>query len=209
MNVIIYEDDSKLLQYLSLLIDGEEGFNVVGKFPNCKKVLEEVSSLRPDVVLMDIDMPVVNGIEGVTKIKESYPLIKVIMYTVFDDDDKLFSCLKAGANGYLLKRASPRQILAALEEAVNEEGAPMSPGIASKVVAYFHRLKSQKGKYELTNRQLQVLRLLVDGHTYKSIASQLFVEETTVTTHLQHIYRKLYVNSAPQAVVKAIKEGLI
>jgi DNA-binding NarL/FixJ family response regulator len=208
MKVIIYEDDSNLLQYLSMLIDGEENFTVVGGFHNCQNVVKEVSSLKPDAVLMDIDMPEVNGIEGVKKIKENYPLVKVVMHTVFDDDDKLFSSLKAGANGYLLKRASPREIIEALEKVVYEGYPPMSPGIALKLVDYFHKLKKTKNNYRLTEREKVVLKLLVEGHTYKSIASELHIGIHTVTKHLQNIYRKLHVNSAPQAVVKAIQEGL-
>ena len=145
MNIIIYEDDDQLRQSLSLLVDGTPGYNVVGAFPNCKNVETEVTALRPDIVLMDIDMPEVGGIEGVKRIKSMYPDIKILMHTVFDDNDRLFTCLQAGADGYLLKKTPPAKLLESLQD-IYTGGAPMSPGIARRVLETFHQLKTASEK---------------------------------------------------------------
>ena len=208
MKIIIYEDDEKLRQSLTILIDGTPGYSVVGSFPNCSNVKEEVGSLKPGIVLMDIDMPDVNGIEGVKKIKESYPEVKILMHTVFDDNDNLFTCLKAGADGYLLKKTAPVKLLDALQD-IYSGGAPMSPGIASRVLATFRQIKPAAEKYGLTKREKEILQLLTDGYTYKAIAAECFISMDTVSTHLRHIYQKLHVNCATQAVAKAIREQIV
>ena len=208
MKILIYEDDDKLRQSLTLLIDGTEGYSVVGGFPNCRNVEAEVGALRPDIVLMDIDMPEVNGIEGVERIKVKFPDVKILMHTVFDDNDKLFACLKAGANGYLLKKTSPAKLLEALQD-IHTGGAPMSPGIARRVLATFHEMKPATEKYGLTKREKEVLQLLTEGYTYKAISSECHISMDTVSTHLRHIYEKLHVNCGTEAVAKAIRERLL
>ncbi|MCP3928606.1 MAG: response regulator transcription factor [Bacteroidetes bacterium] len=208
MKIIIYEDDYKLRKSLSLLIDGTGGYSVVGDFPNCQTVTEEVTALQPDIVLMDIDMPIVDGIQGVERIKTKLPDIKILMHTVFDDNDKLFSCLKAGADGYLLKKTSPAKLLEALQD-IYTGGAPMSPGIARRVLLTFHQLKSATEKYRLTKREKEVLYLLTEGYTYKAIAAECHISMDTVSTHLRHIYEKLHVNCGTEAVAKAIRERLV
>lgn len=208
MKIIIYEDDDKLRQSLSLLIDGTEGYSVVGGFPNCRNVEEEAAALQPDIVLMDIDMPEVNGIEGVERIKAKYPHIHVLMHTVFDDNEKLFACLKAGANGYLLKKTPPAKLLESLQD-IYAGGAPMSPGIARRVLSTFHQLKHAAEKYGLTKREKEVLQLLTEGYTYKAISAECFISMDTVSTHLRHIYEKLHVNCGTEAVAKAIRERLV
>jgi DNA-binding NarL/FixJ family response regulator len=208
MKIIIYEDDDKLRQSLKLLIDGTEGFSVVGDFPNCKNVDAEVSALQPDVALMDIDMPEVNGIEGVERIKAKYPKVEVLMHTVFDDSDKLFACLKAGASGYLLKKTPPAKLLDALQD-VHTGGSPMSPGIARRVLTTFFEIKLAAEKYGLTKREKEILQLLTEGYTYKAISSECHISMDTVSTHLRHIYEKLHVNCGTEAVAKAIREHLL
>ncbi|MCB0518897.1 MAG: response regulator transcription factor [Saprospiraceae bacterium] len=208
MKIIIYEDDEKLRQSLSLLIDGTGGYSVVGAFPNCKNVVEEVTALRPDIVLMDIDMPEVGGIEGVKLIKEKYPDTKILMHTVFDDNDKLFACLQAGADGYLLKKTSPAKLLEALQD-IYTGGAPMSPGIARRVLATFHHLQPAAEQYGLTKREKEILQLLTEGYTYKAISAECHISMDTVSTHLRHIYEKLHVNCGTEAVAKAIRERLV
>ena len=208
MKIIIYEDDDKLRQSLSLLIDGTAGYTVVGAFPNCKNVEAEVAGLRPDILLMDIDMPEVGGIEGVKRIKSIYPDTKILMHTVFDDNDKLFACLQAGADGYLLKKTTPMRLLEALQD-IYTGGAPMSPGIARRVLATFHRLQPAADQYGLTKREQEILVLLTEGYTYKAISAECYISMDTVSTHLRHIYQKLHVNCATEAVAKAIRERIV
>ena len=205
MNILIYEDDEKLRQSLVLLIDGTPDFEVVGAFQNCSHVEAEVVVLKPEVVLMDIDMPVVNGIQGVELIKAKHPKVKVLMHTVFEDSESLFNCLKAGADGYLLKKTQPARLLEALKD-IHAGGAPMSPGIASRVLATFRQLSNA---YNLTPREKEVLQLLTEGFTYKAISDQLGIVMDTVSSHLKNIYQKLHVNCATQAVAKAIKEQIV
>ena len=205
MNILIYEDDDKLRQSLVLLINGTPGFNVVGAFQNCAHVAAEVTALKPEVVLMDIDMPEVNGIQGVEIIKSRYPKVKVLMHTVFEDSERLFTCLKAGADGYLLKKTQPAKLLEALRD-IHAGGAPMSPGIASMVLATFRRLSNE---YNLTPREKEVLQLLTEGFTYKAISDKLGIVMDTVASHLKNIYQKLHVNCATEAVAKAIKEQIV
>jgi len=162
---------------------------------------------NPDVVLMDIDMPESNGIEGVKQIKEAKPQTAVIMYTVFEDDEKLFACLCAGANGYLLKKTPPARLFDAIEEVV-EGGAPMSSSIARKVLDSFNQ-KKQTQQYDLSPREIDVLHLLVKGHSTKIIAEKLFVSFETVRTHLKNIYNKLHVNCGKEAIAKVLKERIL
>ncbi len=208
MKIIIYEDDDKLRQSLSLLIGGTDGYAVVGDFSNCKNVEAEMKALQPDIVLMDIDMPEVGGIEGVARIKAQYPHIQILMHTVFDDNDKLFACLSAGANGYLLKKTPPAKLLEALQD-IHSGGAPMSPGIARRVLSSFHQMKLATEKYGLTKREKEVLQLLTEGYTYKAIAAEFHIAMDTVSSHLRHIYEKLHVNCGTEAVAKAIRERLV
>ena len=208
MKVIIYEDDDKLRHSLSLLIDGSEGFDVIGAFTNCAEVESHVHGLKPDVILMDIDMPGVDGMEGVNRVKSINVDIKILMHTVFDDNERLFNCLKLGADGYILKKTSPVELLAALRD-IYSGGAPMSPGIAKKVIATFRKNEGVQNNYGLTPRQLEILQLLANGHTYKSISAECGITEDTVATHLRNIYEKLHVNCATEAVAKAIRERIV
>lgn len=204
MDILIYEDDDNLRQSLALLIGGTPGFNVLGAYPNCRNVASEVGSLKPEIVLMDIDMPDVDGIQGVEIIKAEHPEIKILMHTVFDDNDRLFACLKAGADGYLLKKTPPARLLEALQD-IHYGGAPMSPGIARMVLHTFRSVQN----YGLTSREKEVMQALTDGFTYKAIAEKLGISKETVTTHLKNVYLKLHVNCATEAVAKAIRERLV
>lgn len=150
----------------------------------------------PDVVLMDINMPGADGIEGLKKIKENFPHIKVLMQTVFDDSEKIFECIKNGASGYILKKDPPQRILQAIQE-VNEGGAVMNPGIAMKVLEYFNPAKKEN---PLTQREQEVLQLLAEGNSYKMVADKLFLSFHTVNTHIKHIYEKLHVSSLGEAI---------
>lgn len=204
--LLIYEDNAKLRQSLCMLINGQQDYEVVGGFPNCNHVMNEVSKAHPDIVIMDIDMPGTNGIEGVRKIKEYNPDIYILMYTVFEDDDRIFDSLCAGANGYVLKKSPPSKLIEALRE-LSEGGAPLTPTVARKVLERLnqpHRLR-----YHLSDREKDVLRLLVQGYSYKKIASDCHISIDTVRSHVRNIYTKLHVNCGREAVVKALKERIV
>ncbi len=209
MKIVIYEDYEGLRNNLTTLLDGTEGICVVGAFPNCQNVEDEITSLQPDLVLMDIDMPVVNGIEGVQRIKLMNTHITVLMHTVFDDNDNLFAALEAGADGYLLKKTSPSKLIDAIKE-THKGGGIMTPSIARRVIKRFHDLHLKPTNlYNLSNRESEILKLLTEGYSYKGIAAECFISMDTVSTHLRHIYNKLHVNCATAAVAKAIKERLV
>lgn len=207
-HIVIYEDNLRLRQSLELLLNDSEGFEVVGGYSNCTHVIREMEVLRPQLVIMDIDMPDVNGIEGVQKIKARFPEIKVLMYTVFDDDNRIFDCICAGADGYLLKRTTPSQLVRSLQE-LNEGGIPMSPFVAQKLFQYFRENKAPQETFNLTAREMEILELLVKGNSYKMISAKTGITIDTVKKHLQNIYHKLHVNCGTEAVAKALQHKII
>jgi DNA-binding NarL/FixJ family response regulator len=190
------------------LLDGVEGYDVVGDFGDCSSARQVVEDLLPDIVIMDIDMPKVNGIEGLRIIKEARPGTAIIMHTVFEDEERLFDSLCAGANGYLLKNSSFVKLLEALDE-VQQGGAPMSPSVARKVLRSFQRHSLVTNKYDLSPREVELLQLLVKGYSYKMIASSLFISLATVQSHIRNIYSKLHVNCGREAVVIALREQIV
>ena len=209
VRVSIYEDNAKLRDLLELLIGNTEGFAMAGSYPDCTKVTADIKRDHPDVVIMDIDMPGRSGIEGVQLIKEIDVNIRVVMHTVFDDDDRLFNCLINGADGYLLKKDSWALLVNAIRE-VYEGGAPMSPGIANRVLKAFRQTKqSSKNDYHITDREHQVLELLARGFSYRMIGIEFSISPETVKRHLKNIYQKLHVQCGPEAVAKAIRERII
>ncbi|MEP6793742.1 MAG: response regulator transcription factor [Saprospiraceae bacterium] len=205
--IVIFEDNDRLRESLAVLLQHSEAYTVVGHFNNCNQATEIIHMHQPDVVLMDIDMPGKTGIEGVSLVKEARPETAVIMYTVFEDNEKLFQCLCAGANGYLLKKTSPQKLFDAIQEVI-EGGAPMSPQIARKVLGTFHT-KSSKISYDLSPRETEVLQHLIKGYGTKQIASELFISFDTVRSHLKSIYQKLHVNCGKEAIVKALRERIV
>lgn len=206
--LVIYEDNARLRQSLELLLGDDNSFTVVGSFPDCMKVKHQVNELTPELVIMDIDMPGMNGIEGVKIIKNDVPETKVVMYTVFDDDSRIFDCLCAGADGYLLKNTSPSKLISSLEDLV-EGGAPMSPFVAQKVFNHFRSSKATRDSFNLTPREKEILELLVKGNSYKMIADKSKVTVDTVKKHLQNIYHKLHVNCGTEAVAKALQHKIV
>ena len=210
ITICIYEDRSIMRDSLKLLLDSIPDFKLLGMFPNCKKADENVLELCPDVVLMDIDMPEVNGIEGVKQIKNVRPETQIIMLTVFEDDDKIFDAIKAGADGYLLKNTIPTDLVNAIIN-TSKGGASISPGVASKVLNAFRGISISKTKhnFDLSKREQEVLEALVKGFTYKKIAETSFVSVDTVRSHIKNIYLKLQVNSATEAVSKALRLKII
>ena len=205
--IIIFEDNDHLRESLVYLLNSDERYKVIADYNNCREATSITLVYQPDVVLMDIDMPGMNGIEGVKKVKEARPETAVIMYTVFENDEKLFACLCAGANGYLLKKTPPARLFDAIEE-VLEGGAPMSPSIAKKVIDSFNKKTAQQN-YFLSARELEVLQLLVKGHSTKMIAVTLFISFETVRSHLKNIYTKLHVNCGKEAIAKVLMERIL
>ncbi len=206
LRIIIFEDNDNLRESLVFLLKNTGNYEVAGDYNNCKDAGNIIRVYQPDVVLMDIDMPGESGIRGVTMVKEARPETAVIMFTVFEDDEKLFQCLCAGANGYLLKKTSPSRLFDAIHEVV-EGGAPMSPSIARRVLNSFQHGKVNQ--YYLTPRELDVLMMLTRGYSTKMIASGLDISFETARSHLKNIYTKLHVNCGKEAIAKALKEHII
>lgn len=206
IRIIIFEDNNKLRESLAYLIKTQPEYEMIGDYNNCNDAANIARVFEPDVVLMDIDMPGESGITGVKCIKAARPQTAVIMYTVFEDDEKLFQCLCAGANGYLLKQTPPQKLFDGIQEVI-AGGAPMSPVIAKKVLNSFQHSKSNK--YFLTPREIDVLNLLIKGYSAKMIANDLEISFDTARTHLKNIYLKLQVNSGKEAIVKAFGEHIV
>ena len=210
IKVAIFEDNRNLREGLFQLIDGSDGFCCVGAFPNCDRLIQNIKESKPDVVLMDIEMPGLSGIEAIKILKENFPEIKVLMETIFEDNNKIFDSICNGAEGYILKNTPPANILSAIKE-IYEGGAPMTPSIASKVLKIFKKNSSFDSKEEigLTEREKEILRLLVEGMSYKMIATTSFISIDTVSGHIKNIYKKLQVHSKSEAVIKAIRSKII
>ena len=210
IRVAIFEDNRNLRESLFNLLETSGQFTCVGAFANCERVVENIEETQPDVILMDIEMPLVNGIEAVRMIREKYPDIKILMETIFEEDEKIFQSICNGAQGYILKNTPPEEILDAIRE-IYEGGAPMSPIIASKVLRMFKfNLSNQKdSSFNLSSREKEILKCLVEGMSYKMIADTCFISADTVNGHIKNIYRKLQVHSKGEAVAKAIKGKII
>ena len=206
IKIAIFEDNNSLRESLVYLLKNMAEYEVVGDYNNCKDATNVARVYEPDVVLMDIDMPGIDGISGVRMIKEARPNTSVIMYTVFEDDEKLFQCLCAGANGYLLKKTHPSKLFDAIKE-VLDGGAPMSPSIAKKVLDSFRHGKSNS--YSLSLREIEVLQLLMKGYSAKMIGEELKISFDTARFHLKNIYAKLHVNCGKEAIVKALSEHIV
>jgi DNA-binding NarL/FixJ family response regulator len=196
IRIFIYDDSRERRESLKALLGLNDQLQYIGEAPNCKNVLEEMEKYNPDVVLMDINMPEVDGIEGLKKIKTKHPEIKVLMQTAYDDSDKIFTSIKNGASGYILKNDKPQRILQAIEE-VYEGGAAMNPAIAQKVLDYF---KPGEKKSPLTQKENEVLALLSEGLSYKMVADKLGISYTTVNSHTKNIYIKLHISSLGEAI---------
>ncbi len=206
--LLIFEDNVRLRQSLEMLLNDENIFHVAASYPDCDKADKQVEKYHADLVVMDIDMPGIGGVEGVKKIKNINPDVKVVMHTMFDDDNRIFDSICAGADGYLLKNTSPLQLVTALQEVMNG-GAPMSPFVAQKVFQHFRQAKSDSEQFNLTTREKEILDLLVKGNSYKMIADKSNVTIDTVKKHLQNIYHKLHVNCGTEAVAKALRHKII
>lgn len=196
IRIFIYDDSSERRDSLKALLMLNDELKCVGEAMNCKNVLHEIETFYPHVVLMDINMPEVDGIEGLRQIKTHHPDVKVLMQTAFDDSEKIFTCIKNGASGYILKNDKPQRILQAIEE-VFQGGAAMNPAIAQKVLDYF---KPSEIKSPLSPKESEVLAHLAEGLSYKMVADKLGLSYTTVNTHAKHIYEKLHISSLGEAI---------
>jgi DNA-binding NarL/FixJ family response regulator len=209
IRVAIVEDVRPLRDGFRMLIDGTEGFQCTGSFRSMEEALEKIRFEVPNVLLADIGLPGMNGIDGVRQLKQSFPSLTVLMLTVYDDDDRIFDALCAGACGYLLKKTPPARLLECIREAA-DGGAPMTPEIARRVVRLFRQVRPpEKADYNLTPHELRLLKLLVDGHNYKTAAAELKVSVNTVCFHIKQIYEKLQVHSKSEAVAKALRNRLV
>lgn len=209
IKVIYYEDNSNLREGISFLIQSTPQLELLATFSNADTVKTDVEELKPDVILMDIDMPGINGIDAVAIVKAVSPRTQVIMLTVFDNEEKIFAAIRNGASGYLLKHTPPSEIIESIFD-VYKGGSPMTANVARKVLQYFQgQPKTQKEDYHLSDRELDIVKGLVNGYSYKAIANELFISIDTVRSHIRRIYEKLHVNSKTEAVLKAINEGLV
>jgi DNA-binding NarL/FixJ family response regulator len=210
IRVTIFEDNRNLRESLFNLLDSSNGFTCVGAYANCERVLENIDETHPDVILMDIELPVINGIEAVKMIREKNSEVKILMETIFEEDEKIFQSICNGAQGYILKNTPPAGILNAIRE-IYEGGAPMTPTIATKVLRLFktNLSKYTDDSFSLSSREKEILKCLVEGMSYKMIADTCFISPDTVNGHIKNIYKKLQVHSKSEAVVKAIKSRLI
>jgi DNA-binding NarL/FixJ family response regulator len=209
IKVAIIEDRREIREGLAMLISGTEGFRCTGSFRSMEEALAKISFELPDIALCDIGLPGMSGIEGMRILKERYPHLMLLTLSVYDDDDRIFDALCAGACGYLLKKTPPVRLLESLKEAVHG-GSPMSPEVARRVIALFRDIRPpERADYELTPHETRLLKLLVEGHNYKTAALELGVSVNTVSFHMRRIYEKLQVHSKSEAVAKALRDRLV
>ncbi|HTI38968.1 MAG TPA: response regulator transcription factor [Vicinamibacterales bacterium] len=207
--VVIVEDQREVREGLRALIDGAPSFACAATYRTMEEAIEDLNRVHPDVVLADLNLPGMSGIEGIRILRERHPALAILALTVYDDNDRVFDALCAGASGYLLKSTPPGRLLEALGEAVGG-GAPMSPEVARRVVRLFREFRPpERATYHLTKQETELLKLLVDGHHYKTAAEALDISINTVSFHLKNIYAKLQVHSKSEAVAKALRERLV
>ena len=209
IRVAVFDDNKQRRELLQMLLNSTTEMQCTGAFEDCRNVLKNILKDVPDVVLMDIDMPHVNGIEGLRLIKTQLPQVKILMQTVFEDDEKIFEAICAGADGYILKKTPPAKLIDAIAEVVSG-GAPMTPTVARQVLQHFNsRNKKSATDFHLTDREHEILSMLVHGLSYKMIAEKCNVSYSTVNSHITHIYEKLHVKSGTEAVAKAIEQKIV
>jgi DNA-binding NarL/FixJ family response regulator len=208
--VIVFDDSHDRRESLELLLNGRDGIQCIATFENCLNLIEDIRSSNPDVVLMDIDMPGMTGIEAVKVLKKNFPDLLVIMQTVFDDGARITAAISAGADGYILKKSSLAQIVKGIKEVI-DGGAPMTPSVARHVLKIFQgKITPPPGEdYKLSDRETEMLGHLVYGLSYKMIADECGISQFTVNAHMRNIHKKLQVHSVAEAVSKALSQGLV
>lgn len=205
--VIVVEDRTRIRETVVDLINGSEGLRCVGAYGSCEALLDHLGDPPPDVILMDIGLPGMSGIDGVKAVKSRHPGVDILMHTVFDDDEKIFQSILAGASGYVLKNAESEELIRAIREI--RVGAPMSASIARRMLAMMRGKETKPtDELNLTPRELEILQWLVEGYSYKKIAEKLFISPLTVQSHIKKVYEKLQVHSKSAAVSKALKYKL-
>jgi DNA-binding NarL/FixJ family response regulator len=212
IRVAIFEDNKLLRDALQTIIAGTDGYTCSGVFTDGNHWDSDIKRSDPDVVLMDIEMPGLNGVEVTRHICEVYPNVKILIQTVFNDNEKIFSALCSGASGYILKTDPPHKYLEAITDVFNG-GAPISAGVAKKILGFFANknvilVSPDAEDYQLSQREKEILQLMVKGESYPIIAEKIFISYETVRTHVKHIYKKLHVASRSEAITKAIQQGL-
>lgn len=209
LRVVIIEDLREIREGLALLINGTAGFKCVACYGMMETALSRIEGERPDVILTDLGLPGMSGIEGIERLREIFPNVPIVALTIYDNDQQIFNALCSGANGYLLKNTPPARLLESLQEAA-QGGAPMSPAIASRVVRLFREFRPpESADYRLTPQETELLRLLIEGHHKKTAAREMGISFHTVSFHLRNIYQKLRVHSKTEAVAKALRENLV
>ena len=212
LRIAIFDDNKNIRESITMLLQTEPSFEVAGSFSNVFDCVNDVMECRPDIVLMDIEMPGMNGIEAVHLIKKEFPQVQILMQTVFEDDERVFDSICAGASGYILKNHLNIKLVVAIKE-LQFGGSPMSPTIARKVFNKLQQIPQLKKEtvpdYQLTPREKEVLGCIVNGLSYKMIGAELHISYETVRTHVKRIYKKLHVASRAEAVLKAQQQGLV
>jgi DNA-binding NarL/FixJ family response regulator len=210
IKVAIFEDNNGLRNMLYQLVNGSEGFECSGAYPDCSNLLKIIEKTKPDVVMMDIGLPGMNGIEAIKILKNKFSNLNILVQTIFDDNEKIFQAICAGASGYILKNTSPSRILQCLIETYNG-GAPISPSVATKVLKMVQSPadKIKNHSFNLSEREKEVLQYLVRGMSYKLIADHCFLSIDTVRSHIKNIYEKLHVHSKSEAVAKALQKNIV
>lgn len=209
IRVALVEDERRTREGLRALIEGSPGFVCLSAWRSVEEALAADSSIAPHVLLLDLGLPGMSGIDGIMPLRERYPEMAIVILTVYEDNDRVFQALCAGAHGYLLKNTPPAKLLDSLRDASNG-GSPMSPEIARRVIELFRRFRPpEKAQYNLTPHELRLLKLLVEGHSYKTAAAELGVSINTIAFHVQNIYGKLQVHSKSEAVARALREHLL
>jgi DNA-binding NarL/FixJ family response regulator len=208
IKVALVEDQREIRDGMAQLINATPGYRCSGAYASMEEALDKLPKNLPDLLLSDIGLPGIDGIRGVSILKERYPELVILMLTVYDDNERIFDALCAGASGYLLKKTPWVKVVESLKEAV-DGGSPMSPEVARRVIDLFREIKPPKeANYELTPHEVRLLRMLVEGHSYKTAAAELHVSVNTIKFHLRHIYDKLQVHTKSEAVAKALRHGL-
>jgi len=209
LKVAIIEDQVHVREGLTLLIGSANGYRCTGAFASMEEALKEIGKDLPDVALVDLGLPGMSGIQGIRLLKERYPDLHLVTLTVYDDDDRIFDALCAGATGYLLKKTAPERLLEGLREVMGG-GSPMSPEVARRVIKLFQQVRPpEHADYHLTPHESRLLKLLVEGHTYKTAAAELRSSIHAVSFHMRNIYLKLQVHSKSEAVAKALRDRLV
>lgn len=209
VRVVVIEDLREVREGLTMLINGTSGFQCASSYRTMEDALKGIEGTRPDVILTDIGLPGMGGIEGTRLLRERFPEVPILALSVYDDDDNVFNAICAGASGYLLKNTAPARLLESLRDVANG-GAPMSPEVARRVLRLFREFRPpEPASYRLTPQETELLKLMVEGHHYKTAAHELGITTSTVSFHLKHVYEKLQVHSKSEAVAKALRERLI